>query len=191
MTVQQVVDRARRLWYVDSFQYEDDDAVEDFNIIYHDLENDIVTKIREDYFWDYFTTDSVVWQTEYVLPSNIWNWWTELEKWDWVSVKYTNTSDFIKARRVNQNWLESDDTYYAESQSQSDPFYYIKDDSIFIFPAPDSAIIWWIKMEWIKWLSDLVLTSLEPEIFNDKIPTKFHTLISMWMLEYVYQSRWI
>lgn len=189
MTTQEIVNRARRLWGVSSWQYSDANAIEDLNVIYHDLENDIVTKIREDYFWDFFITDTVVWQSEYTLPQWIWEWWTELEKWDWVFVDYWDW--FVKARRLSQNWLEKDDSYYKDYQSTTDPFYYIKDESLFVFPSPKEAVTWWLKMEWIKWLSDLTISSTEADVFNWKIPVKFHPVIALWMLEYIYQSRWM
>jgi len=191
MTTSQIISRSRRLWSVDNSQYSDANALEDLNVVYHDLENDIVTKVRADFFWDFFKTDLVANQSEYVLPTLIWYWWTRFEKWDWVSVKYNNTDWWIKARRVNQNWLEKDDSYYIKNQSQADPFYFIKDDSLFLFPAPKTSEIASLKLEWIKWLEDLTLTSTESEVFNNKIPKKFHTIISMWMLEYIYQSRWM
>ncbi len=191
MTVQAIIDRAMRLWYVDISQYPAANAIEDLNVIYHDFENDIVTKIREDFFWDYFITDTVVNQVEYILPWAIWDWWTSLEKWDWVSVKYTTDWDFIKAKRIDQNWLEFDDSYYAKNQSVLDPFYYIKDNSVFLFPAPTNSAAWWVKMEWIKWLSDLEVAWTEEDVFNNLIPTKFHSVIAQWMLEFIYQSRWM
>ncbi len=87
--------------------------------------------------------------------------------------------------------MEKDDSYYMENQSQNDPFYYIKDNSLFLFPAPKTSETLSLKLEWIKWLMDLVLTSTEEEVFNNKIPKKFHAVIAMWMLEYIYQSRWM
>jgi len=191
MTTQNIIDRSRRLWYVDNSQYSDANALEDLNVVYHDLENDIVTKIREDFFWDFFTTDLVANQSEYILPTLIWDWWTRFEKWDWVSVKYNDSDWWVKARRVNQNWLDRDDSYYEVNQSNLDPFYYIKDNSLFLFPAPKTSETASLKLEWIKWLADLELASTEDDVFNNKIPKKFHTVIAMWMLEYIYQSRWM
>ena len=60
MNVQQIVDRNRRLGHVNSVQYPDAVAVEDINVVYHDIENVIITEVSEDFFWNTFEGDTVV-----------------------------------------------------------------------------------------------------------------------------------
>jgi len=49
-------------------QYLDADALEDFNNVYHDLENDVVRYVDEDYYYDVQYADIIANQVEYVLP---------------------------------------------------------------------------------------------------------------------------
>lgn len=189
MNVQQIIDRARRLAYVDSTQYINATALEDFNIVYHDIENEIVS-LQEDFFWDIFKTDTtVINQTEYTLPADIWSGWTSLNKNIWVSIKYKADWDYIKARRVNINNLENDLDWYAENQSEADPIYHISDNSYFVYPKPREAVVNWIKTYWIKNLADLLIT--DTELFKWKIPSKYFHIIALGMLEFIYQSRWM
>jgi len=39
------------------------------NLAYHDCEENIRNEINEDYFYDYFTTNTVALQSEYVFPA--------------------------------------------------------------------------------------------------------------------------
>jgi hypothetical protein len=97
MNAQDLVNRTRRLWYIDNSQYTDTQAIEDLNIIYHDIENTIITEIWEDFFWDYFISDTVIWQSEYSLPTWITWDYTSLYKSLAISIKYDN--DFIDGKK--------------------------------------------------------------------------------------------
>lgn len=191
MNAQDVVNRARRLAYVDSSQYSDVVAIEDLNIIYHDIENTIITEVSEDFFWDYFTADTVIWQEEYNLPTwLIWNY-TSLYKSLWISIKYSADTNFIKAERQYPYLLPQDLSHYKTNQPKSKPFYHISDKSYFIYPAPTEVVTNWIKIYWIKNLADLTISSTASDIFAWSIPTKFYYIISLWMLESIYQARWM
>jgi len=188
MNVQDLVNRARRLWYVDIAQYSDNVAIEDFNIIYQDIADTIVN-LQEDYFWDYFVADMVNWQNEYTLPNNLTWDYTELYKSIWISTKYDIDSKYIKAKRTSPNNLDNDLTYYEDTQSKFSPMYHISDNSYFIYPKPTKAVTSWIKVYWIKTLKDLLIT--DTVLFAWKIPSKFYSIISLGMLESIYQIRWM
>lgn len=188
MNVENLVERARRLWYVDSSQYNNSQAIEDFNIIYQDIANTIVN-LQEDYFWDFFNSDIIDGQVEYNLPDNLTWWFTSLYKTVWISVKYDTNSDYIKAKRISPNNLDNDLDFYAKTQSKFSPVYHISDNSYFIYPEPDKTVTGWIKIYWIKTLKDLIIT--DTELFAGKIPSKFYSVISLWMLEFIYQARWM
>lgn len=67
-SAQQIVNLSRALSYTDSVQYTDLMAIEDFNSVYHDLENDLVRYLNEDYYYDVQFADLIANQTEYILP---------------------------------------------------------------------------------------------------------------------------
>lgn len=189
--VQNIIDDAMTLWYVDTNQYPYTLWIRHFNWIYHDIENTIITEVSEDFFWDYFTSDTVIWQEEYNLPTWLtWNY-TSLYKSLAISVKYSNDTDYIKADRQYPYLLPQDLSHYKTNQPKSKPFYHISDKSYFIYPAPTEVVTNWIKIYWIKNLADLTISSTASDIFAWSIPTKFYNIISLWMLEFIYQARWM
>lgn len=180
-TWQQIIDRARRLGYVDSYQYLDADAELDMNIVQEEIASAIITEIWEDFFWEIFFTDLIDWQNEYNLPSNS----NKL-----LSLSYLPNSTTTVYRKLDTKYpyeLPNDISYYETSW---DEFYYIADGSIFIYPKPTDNITDWLKLYWIKNLNTISKTSTESEILNWKIPAKYHHIISLWMLEFIYRWQW-
>ncbi len=58
-----------------------------------------------------------------------------------------------------------------------------------IFPVPTALTVGYIKMYIIQNLIDLTATTTEDDIFNGKIPTKYHSLIALGAEQYSYQRR--
>lgn len=188
-TLQKWIDRAMR-WEVDSTQYLPATAIEDANIVIHQIEDYITSAIWEGFFWDILTvTTTAIWQSEYRIPvisTGLFNWTPKVES---ISVKYTASWDFTKARCVDRETLDYDLAYYETSQSPWVPFFFVADDSVFIYPAPLEAVTWWIKFYGIKSLADVVATTTEADLFGGKIPFKYYYLISDWMMQYIYKNR--
>lgn len=183
-TLQTRIDRARSLNWVDKLQYDDVLWLQDANIIIHQIEDYITSAIWEWYFWDILKIDTtVIWQTEYSIPIlETWafNWAPKIES---ISIKYWN--EYIKARPINRQTLDYDLTWYEVNQSEADPIYFIADNSVFIYPAPKTAVTNWLKIYWIKSLADAELTTTDEELFWWKIPTKYYYYISDWMEYYI------
>ncbi len=76
--------------------------------------------------------------------------------------------------------------YYKDNQSKTTPFFYIQDESFFVYPAPTEAVIWGIEIFVIHKPADIDNTTTETNI---EIPAQFHKLISDWLKMYVYQSQ--
>jgi hypothetical protein len=136
--------------------------------------------------------DTVVWQCEYTLPTDFtWNF-DSANKIEWISIKYSSTTWFVPAREVNRQttlqWKDLEEL--ATSQSSADPIYFVADNSYFIFPAPQEAIAWGIKMYWIKSLADITASTTEADMFNGKIPTKYFYMLSDWMAQFILKSKW-
>lgn len=179
-TLQTIVDRNRRLNYVDSIQYTDTSALEDANYRIHQIEDYITSAIWEGFFWDILKTDTtVVNQSEYTLPvisTGAFNWVPKIEN---ISVMYQTWWEYIKAREVNRQTLDHDISWYETNQSESDPIYFIADNSYFVFPAPKIAVVNWIKLYWIKSLADVTLTTTYANLFGGKIPDKYFYMIDL------------
>ncbi len=135
---------------VDSTNYTDTVAVEDMNVVYHDLESTIVTEVDERFFWDTFVVSSLVAdQTEYTIPDATSGNFVGLQKTLGISIKYDGTN-FTKARPSYPETLEHDLTWYAENQDVTDPFFFIADNSYFIFPAPQTTVANGIRLYGMK-----------------------------------------
>lgn len=193
MTWQEMIDFAlAKLWGISASQYPD--AEIDLNLAYHYVKRQIVS-IREDYFWDIIKVSAtVIWQSEYRIPTiTTWDeaFRTKVQKIMWVSVKYSDTSDFKKLELRHQYQLWDDLSLYGERQSQTKPFFFIADDSYFIYPAPQNVVSSWIVVYWIKWLIDIDKDTTEAEMFGGKIPTDFHYVVPMYMRYFYYLNRWV
>lgn len=110
------------------------------NLAYHDLEEIIRNEINEDYFYDYFTADTRLNQSEYnfstIQPTNI---APGILKIIQVGIKYrTADVDYKNVRAFGSGSLSNTPEYLSRNHPQSDPFYIYKDNSVFIYPAPDN-----------------------------------------------------
>lgn len=182
MNVQQIIDRARRLWYVSSNQYNDTQALEDFNIVRKKLWKILVQRVNEDFFFDILTTDLIADQSEYNLYDDTNN--IEVDKLQEVYVKYDSTAtEHTKATLVNKDDLDKDLTWYAENQPESDPIYYVADESVFIYPK-GKGVTGGLKYHATLKLNDLLITDDKNSILIDA-----PELLADGLLPYVYQSR--
>jgi hypothetical protein len=188
MTVQTYIDRAMNQNNVDVYQYLPAQSIQDFNIIMHQIEDYITSAIWERFFWDILTVGTtIVDQSEYTLPeitTGNFNWTPKVEA---ISIQYTAWWDFIPARLKNLDILlqEHDLSWYETNVSESNPIFFIADDSYFIYPAPKTAIANAIKLYWIKSLSDVTATTALTDLFGGKIPSKYFYLISDWMKQFI------
>ncbi len=96
-----------------------------------------------DYFYNYVTTNTVIWQNEYNLPKR----WDLAEDWVTVLDGLTNVksvswkinstdTEYTVLRPIRQENLEKDIESYDETSS---PFFCLMDNSVFIYPAPKEA----------------------------------------------------
>lgn len=174
-TPSQIIAKARRQTYSNSVSYTDSDAILDLNNRLQILYSRVQSEVDEWHHWNYWITDSVVGQSEYTI-TNLST--LAINQIDGVSVKF-NTSDdnYTKLNRIDFNSLEYDMQAY-EDWAWS-PFYTIKDQSIFIFPAPTVAVTNWIKIFSIQQPADVTTSSSESDI---KIAPRFHNAIVYGMI---------
>ena len=173
MDVQAIVDRARRLTYLSSTQYNDTRAIEDFNIVYKDLTSRITYEVNEDFFWDKFTANLVNGQSEYLLPETV-------SKISWLIINYWAGN--IRATEIDGN----DSTKLTATYTETAPIYYIKENSVFILPEPTTDETGGLVLEGIKEATSLALIDISSSVI---IPDEYHHLIAEGMKGYIYQSR--
>ena len=105
-----------------------------------------------------------------------------------MSIDYGASGDFVKAYKQDTDLLEEDVSYYAVNQPKTDPFYEIKDNSLFIYPTPtDDVSI--IRHSVANGLIDLTSSVTEANVFNGKIQAKYHYIIALGAREYGYLRR--
>ena len=189
MNAQQIIERARRLSHTDQEDYTNDNAVEDLNLVYQDLIDRITVISKWDYFWDLWITNTIAWQSEY-LAKKLWLAPDDLDikKINKVFIKYTSDAEyFTKVSYVAPSTLEEHPDYYKDKQSKSEPFFYIQDQSIFIYPAPEVSVVDWLEIFVIHKPASLDIDSTEENI---EIPSQFHKILSDGIKMYIYQSNW-
>lgn len=189
MNWQQIIDRSLRLTHTNVADYPVSQSNEDLNLVYQDLIDRIVVVSKWDYFWDIWTTNTVVWQSEYVAeklwiaPDDL-----DIKKINKVFIKYDSNDEYYTKALYQNPWvLEEHPDYYKEKAIKTEPFFYIQDNSFFIYPAPTEAVTWGIEIFVIHKPADIDNTTSEENI---EIPAQFHKLISDWLKMSIYQSQW-
>lgn len=124
---------------------------------------DTIINKKEDYFYSYINTETIIWQNEYTFPKR-WDlardWVTKLDwlqkiKELWRKLKSTDT-DFSKIKVTNMNNLDQEIDNYKNT---SIPFFCIMDNSIFIYPTPTEITP--LRIHWIFYPKKLELTDIE------------------------------
>lgn len=182
MTVDEIIDWWCENAWTTTEQVTATKALRYANIVYHELEELVRNEIDEDYFYDYFTTDTVADQWEYVLEEQTWlsKGITKIRS---VEILFSdNDTEYRKVRPFGSASLSDSESKTAISQSQGDPFYIIKDNSIFIYPIPDESVADWLRVHCSVNLLDLIAWSDEDTV---KIPRNFHYVIALWMKKYI------
>ncbi len=163
-----------------------------YNKVYEEVINDIVTYVKEDFFWDFVRTDSVIWQSELdirKIQADIVQDLPELDikKVNKLFVKYDIDDEFYtRAKYRPPDFLEDDLDFYSENQSESSPFFYNQNTSVFIYPAPTQVIENAFKMMVIYQPAKLTIDSSEDDV---KIQKDKHSVFSLWIQEYIFKSQ--
>jgi len=189
-TPQAVIDRARRLGYTSVGQYSDEVALEDYNIVRSELSNLIMQNVNENYFSEIIRTTWVASQNEYALTDDINN--VDVNKIENVRIKYSDDWEYVRATKQNKDNLNKELDYYNENQSESNPFYYVFADSIFIYPAITNEDDLWVEQNvtnWVKLEVSLTPTELIITDTDTLFPREYTHIIALWMLYYIYQRK--
>lgn len=180
--------RALRQTHTEEADYTSTEASEDMEFRNQELVDEIVSITKWDYFWDTGISDSVVNQSEYLAeklgidPDDL-----DIKKINKVFVKYSEEQEFPTfAKYQNPGALEYHPDYYKTNQPKSDPFFYIQDNSIFVYPAPTEVITGAIEIFVIHKPKAISTDSAETDI---EIPLQFHKLLSDWLKIDIYLTQ--
>lgn len=156
------------------------------NIVYHELEEVIRNDINEDYFYDYFTTDFVANQNEYVLEEQS-GTNNGINKILSVGAKYsTNDTNYSLVTAFGTGSLSNTEDYLWANQPSTAPFYTVMDNSVFIYPYPSATIDDGLRVHASINLKDLLAWGAETTV---KFPRNFHFVIGVGMKRYINNTR--
>lgn len=134
--------------------------------------------LDDEYFYEQGKSNTVVWQIEYNINSIGVEAITRTKR---VFIKYSATDTYYTpCREVNPATLTYGKDYYA-TWNKSDPFYYIQDNSIWVFPASTEAVTDWLFIEAIIQPPSL-LTSDTAD--NVQVPERINELIEDGMVSF-------
>jgi hypothetical protein len=74
--------------------------------------------------------------------------------------------------------------WYAKNQSKNDPFYYIQDESVWIFPAVTESVLDGLEVEAILHPDDLLIGATSANVRLQKI---WNRALREGMLQYAYE----
>lgn len=199
MDVNSLVSLTQTLSWVTSSQVSDSLTLSFANLAYHEIEELIRNDIDEDYFYDYFTADTRLNQSEYsfasIVPTATVPWILKVLS---VGVMYSAAdTSYQTVRAFGTGSLYSTPEYTQVNQPNTDPFYIYKDNSIFLYPYPDNdgndalatgdiVVTNWLRVHCSVSLIDLVSGWAETTI---KIPRNHHRAIALKAATYVYLHR--
>lgn len=189
MDLSAIFSMARDLWYVSNVdKYTDANLLKYANVVYHQLENKIVSDVNEDYFYEIWTTDLVAWQNEYTFePSTATA--QGMKKLERLEIKWSVDDDYFK--EVNP-WT-TNNTWYATDElevklDKLNAFFQIRDSSIFIFPKPTENVNNGLRLTSIVNLVDLTVNDTEILIFPQHSELRqYHPIIAFWIVPFIFR----
>lgn len=195
MDVQGIFTLARDLTHTNSTDFPDPTLLTYLNPVKDEYFSYLITWVSENWQWDIWTTQTVLNQSEYVLPEAA----SDTEgniKITAVNITYNaetyddGTIKYRKAREVNPSSLPETWNYYVNNQSKDDPIYFVADKSIFIAPSlhsDDTLSSEGIELKWIKSIPDYNVSTTENGI---RLPLYLHQDLVQWILPYIHRSQW-
>lgn len=187
MLVDNIIALARLQTHTDSNQISDANALIYLNIVYQDFASRIIREVDEDYFWDIFTTSSVLDQNEYTFATATATA-AGMKKIQRIQIKWAATDDFTSL--IDSDTLANypTTTDRLDSQLSKDKgFYDIKDGSYFIYPAPGEAVTNGIEVQATSTLIDLIAWGSENTVYPRNSELRdYHHILATGMKQYIY-----
>lgn len=116
--------------------YPDSAGIEHYNRIY----KKVISKMRlldDEYFYQQGKSNTTIGQQEYTVTQI---GTTDVTRVKTVSIKFSATDTYYTPCREATSEEKERKDYYAVNQSKTDPFWYIQDNSIWIYPVATEAV---------------------------------------------------
>lgn len=165
MDVSTIITLSRNQTWTTAGQIPDTDYLRYLNITYKDIFSRLSVNSKK-YTRQTYTTDVVAGQSEYIIPqpSNTQTWIKLVLD---CFYKHENKDKRIPIYDASIN------TDY-EINKNDDPYWVLRDGSIFIYPTPTTNIAGWLRLEWKYIPLDLTLTNTSDEI---KLAPEYHNIL--------------
>ena len=191
MDVSDIISLIRDQTHTTDDEFDNDRILKYLNIVKDDFFSTIIVWVNEDYNWDYFKTDTIANQDEYILPDIEVNT-IGTKKIKGISINYNGKTydngrdKYIKSKEVDLATLDRDWNHYVQNQSEEFPIYFIADNSFFIAPAPKKDRSNAIILRGIREISDYEYATLWPDLW---FPSEYHHILVQWCLPYIYKAQ--
>lgn len=177
MDVSTIINLSRKQTSTTAWQIADADYLTYLNIIYKDIFSRLSVNAKK-YTWQTYTTDVVAWQQEYIIPQP-----SDTQTW----LKLVLDCFYIhewKDKRIPIYDASINIDYEINKNKQ--PYWVLRDGSIFIYPVPEEDIADWLRLEWKYIPFDLTLTNTSDEI---KLAPEYHNILVKWLNSLVFGEK--
>ena len=177
MDVSTIINLSRKQTNTPAWQIADADYLTYLNITYKDIFSRLAVNAKK-YTWQSYTTDVVAWQSEYIIPqpSNTQTW-----------LKLILDCFYIhewKDKRIPLYDASINTDYHINKNDE--PYWVMRDGSIFIYPTPTTSITGGLRLEWKYIPLDLALTDTESDI---KLAPEYHNILVKWLNSLVFGEK--
>jgi hypothetical protein len=108
-------------------------------VVYKEIQNALIRKVNENYFYDILITDTLIGQNEYTLRTAD-NDDIGMKKIISANIKWKNTDTYYSKLAQSSTTLSTQAIDEQKISPDQEPFIQIKDGSVFIFPAPTESV---------------------------------------------------
>ena len=174
MDVSTIIALSRKQTSATVWQISDADYLKYLNIVYKDIFSILGTNSKK-YTWNTFTTNIVADQKEYVLPR------PDTNK-TWMSLLL---DCFYNGKKIPV--YDSTMNRYIE-ESNGNPYWVLRDGSIFLYPTPKENITWGLVLEGRYIPLDLKVTDWQSDI---KLEPQYHNILVQWLNALIFGEKQI
>lgn len=177
MDVSTIINLSRKQTNTPAGQIADADYLTYLNITYKDIFSRLAVNSKK-YTRQSYTTDIVAGQSEYIIPqpSNTQTW-----------LKLILDCFYIhewKDKRIPIYDASINIDYHINKNSE--PYWVMRDGSIFIYPVPETSITGGLRLEWKYIPLDLALTDTESDI---KLAPEYHNILVKGLNSFVFWEK--
>lgn len=165
MDVSTIIELSRKQTGTTTWQISDNDYLKYVNIVYKDIFSSLFTDSKK-YTWQTYTTNIVANQSEYILPNPV------SDEWNGGLKVVLNI--FYNGKKIPVYDTSLYDDFKELHDKNKEPYWIIRDGSVFIYPIPDKNITGWLVVEWKYIPVDLELDTVSDSI---KLPPEDHNII--------------